>query len=212
MKIFRLVLAFILVIQIPSAFAHERHVYEINGKSYLIVIGSLNEPVNTGDKSGIDFRVKLADPSDPGNSSSAEAQNVEGLEKTLRAEVQVSGEANPLDLKTVYKKPGEYAAYFYPQEPVAYAYRIFGTIDGVNFDQTYHCNIMGHVMQGSDDTTVRVVSPGVKETLVAGSFGCPKDRELISFPKPSNSSNPWQALTTIAIILSVVALARSRKA
>jgi hypothetical protein len=183
MKFFRILVSlavFFSLVQTTSA--HERRVYEVNGKQYLFVIGSLNEPVYTGDKSGFDFRVKLADPVDPGNSSSPNALPVEGLEKELRAEIQVDGEKYEMELSPVYKKPGEYSAVFYPQVASQYAYRVFGTIHGVPFDQTFACNTKGHVMSGGDHQMNEQISDGVRLTLHAGSFGCPKDRDEVSFP------------------------------
>jgi hypothetical protein len=51
-----------LVSVTPQAFAHERQLYTIGGQDYLIVIGSLNEPIIVDDKSGVDLRVLTADP------------------------------------------------------------------------------------------------------------------------------------------------------
>ena len=38
-----------------SALAHQRGLFTIGGKKYLLVVGSMNEPVYVDDKSGVDF-------------------------------------------------------------------------------------------------------------------------------------------------------------
>ena len=56
-------------VTMPQAFAHQRQLYTIGNQDYLIVIGSLNEPIFVDDKSGVDLRVMTADPNNPMNSS-----------------------------------------------------------------------------------------------------------------------------------------------
>ena len=44
-------------VTMPQAFAHQRQLYTIGNQDYLIVIGSLNEPIFVDDKSGVELRV-----------------------------------------------------------------------------------------------------------------------------------------------------------
>jgi hypothetical protein len=50
-------LAGILIFSLTAgnAFAHMRQLLTIGGKQYLLEVGSVNEPVYVGDKSGVDF-------------------------------------------------------------------------------------------------------------------------------------------------------------
>ena len=44
------------------AFAHQRQWLQVGPADYLLVVGSLDEPVFTGDKSGVDLTVLVPDP------------------------------------------------------------------------------------------------------------------------------------------------------
>jgi hypothetical protein len=214
MNIFRFFLGVALVsIFSQSSFAHERFVYQIADKPYIVVIGSQNEPIYNGDKSGIDLKVKLADPEDIGNFRSENALPVEGLADSLQAQVLVAGEVHEVELKAAYGKSGEYYATFYPQTVEAFSYRIYGKIDGVSFDQSYTCQSAGHVMGGEENTDVVVISEGVQQVFNAGSFGCPKDRSQVAFPLESNDSKsfPIDVFSGIALLISLLALWRTRR-
>ncbi len=89
-----------------EASAHERR--ELLGGKYRAVVGFLTEPAVQNQMNGlsltvVDLREKTADGKD---------KPVEGLEKTLRAEVIVGGGAKTraLELEPVFGQPGAYAA------------------------------------------------------------------------------------------------------
>ena len=71
----------LLIFSINSqiAFAHQRALFNIGGKDYLIVIGSQNEPVFVDDKSGVDFFAYTPDPKDPMNSRANGTTPIENL-------------------------------------------------------------------------------------------------------------------------------------
>jgi hypothetical protein len=70
------------------AYAHQRQLYNIGGNDYLIVIGSLNEPIFVDDRTGVLICAYFnADPNDPMNSRASGATPVEGLEETLQVEI-----------------------------------------------------------------------------------------------------------------------------
>jgi hypothetical protein len=71
-----------------GAHSHQRQLLHVGQSDYLIVIGSLNEPVFTGDKTGVDLTVLVPDPADPMDSRAANVKPVEGLEKTLKVEIR----------------------------------------------------------------------------------------------------------------------------
>ena len=71
-------LIFSIISQI--AFACQRAFFSIDGKGYLFVIGSQNEPVFIDDKSGIDLFAYTLDPKDPMNSRANGTTPIENLE------------------------------------------------------------------------------------------------------------------------------------
>src|SRR5688500_8317951 len=121
----------------PQAFAHERQLYTIGGQDYLIVIGSLNEPIFVDDRSGVDLRVLRADPNDPMNSSAEGAAPVEGLEETLQVELGAGNVTRVLQLEPAFGEPGAYEAPFYPTVATTITYRLFGTINNTPVDLTF---------------------------------------------------------------------------
>lgn len=45
----------LLLLMAASAAAHQRQLLQIGAIEYLVVVGFINEPVYTGDKSGVDL-------------------------------------------------------------------------------------------------------------------------------------------------------------
>ena len=70
---------------------------------------------------------------------------------------------------------------FYPTVATTFDYRIYGDINGTNFDVTFSCNPAGGEAAQSDNSTVQI-SDGVERKALLGGFGCPEDR--IGFPEP----------------------------
>jgi hypothetical protein len=102
--------------------AHEGR--EVAG--YDMEVGMINEPVFTGDKSGLEFSVFKDD------------QPVEGLEATLSAEVVFQGGApRSLPLSARWGEPGWYQSVFYPTAAGPYTFHIHGTIEGTAIDETF---------------------------------------------------------------------------
>ena len=163
------------------AFAHQRQWLQVGPADYLLVVGSLDEPVFTGDKSGVDLTVLVPDPANAMDSRSEKAKPVEGLEKTLKVEVKAGPHARVFDFEPRFRAPGRYDAVFYPTVATTYTYRVFGTINGAPFDVTFTCNPAGHVAAGEDRSVVKV-SADVTRKGVTGSFGCPRARSEAEFP------------------------------
>jgi hypothetical protein len=106
----------------PAAAHEHREVGE-----YSITVGFIDEPVYTGQKSGLEFGVAHHDSEEP----------VEGLEETLQAEVTFEGETRDLPVSARFGEPGWYESVFFPTAAGAYTFRIFGTIDGVDVDESF---------------------------------------------------------------------------
>jgi hypothetical protein len=175
----------------PHAFAHQRQLYTIGGQDYLIVIGSLNEPIFVDDKSGVDLRVLRADPNNPMNSSAEGAAPVEGLEETLQVELGAGNVTRVLQLEPAFGEPGSYEAPFYPTVATTLTYRLFGTINNTPVDLTFTCTPTGEAgaaAAAADNSTVQI-SEGVVRKGIEGGYGCPAPLTDAGFPEPLVSNN-----------------------
>jgi hypothetical protein len=184
-----IIAAVILVLSLNSqiALAHQRALFNIGGKDYLLVIGSQNEPVFVDDKSGVDFFAYTPDPKDPMNSRANGTTHVEGLEKTLKVEVSAGPKKKTYDLEPAFNDPGHYNAAFYPTVQTTYQYKIFGTINNTPVSLAFTCTTGPAEGQPGDNSTVKI-SDGVVRKGMAGGFGCPQSRSNVAFPEPYMSN------------------------
>jgi hypothetical protein len=183
-----------LVSVTPQAFAHERQLYTIGGQDYLIVIGSLNEPIFVDDKSGVELRVMTADPNNPMNSTAEGAVPVEGLEETVQVELGAGNVTKVIQLEPAFGEPGAYEAPFYPTVATTLTYRLFGTINNTPVDLTFTCTPTGEAGATADNSTVQV-SEGVVRKGIEGGYGCPAPVTDAGFPEPLMSNN--EIVTTL---------------
>ncbi len=219
--------AFTFLTSALPALAHQRQAFNINGKTYLFTIGSIGEPVYVDDKSGVDLRIKLADPKDPGNGSSPLSVAVEGLEKTLQVELTAADQKKILPLEPAYKDPGAYHATFFPTVATTLSYRVFGLIDNTPVDLTFTCLAEGETAASNTDSVQ--ISAGVSRVFTAGGFGCPHTKDEAGFPEPSSSlrsltntsvsgdsqstspNNLFAVLSIAGVIIGLIALVRTGK-
>jgi hypothetical protein len=103
------------------ALAHESR--EVSG--YNIVVGFIQEPVFSGQKSGLEFEVTRDD------------EPVEGLHETLEAEVIFGDQRRELPLSPRFGQPGWYQSVFFPTAAGAYTFHIFGEIEDTAFDESF---------------------------------------------------------------------------
>jgi hypothetical protein len=185
----------------PQAFAHQRQLYTIGGQDYLIVIGSLNEPIFVDDKSGVDLRVLRADPNNPMNSSAEGAAPVEGLEETVQVELAAGNVTRVLQLEPAFGEPGAYEAPFYPTVATTITYRLFGTINNTPVDLTFTCTPTGEAGAAADNSTVQI-SEGVIRKGIEGGYGCPAPLTDAGFPEPFVSNN--EIVTTLEQLRSEI--------
>jgi hypothetical protein len=185
----------------PQAFAHQRQLYTIGDQDYLIVIGSLNEPVFVDDKSGVELRVLRADPNNSMNSSAEGAAPVEGLEETLQVELGAGNVTRVLQLEPAFGEPGAYEAPFYPTVATTITYRIFGTINNAPVDLTFTCSPAGEAGDVADNSTVQI-SEGVVRKGIEGGYGCPAPITDVGFPEPFVSNN--EIVTTLEQLQSQI--------
>src|SRR5262249_47965589 len=141
----------ILLIALPlTARAHE--VRQLANGKYQIVVGFMNEPVYAGDKSGLEFFVSdLSAPATPQASAASGGDEdeesagapVNGLEKTLKAEVIFQDQTMELPLEARYGAPGAYQSVFYPMKAGDYTFRIYGKIGDTDIDESFTSSPQG---------------------------------------------------------------------
>jgi len=164
------------------SYAHQRLLYTINGKDYLFEIGSLNEPVSINDKTAVFFEGVWPNATDPTNPDANGTKPMTGLENMLKVEILAGNKNMTSDLKPSFGKLGEYESdAFYPTIPTTFTYRIFGDINGTNFDVKYACNPAGGEAAKSDNSTVQI-SKNIERKASIGGFGCFEQR--VGFPEP----------------------------
>lgn len=120
------VVASSLLIFAGTAAAHDRRMVG----PYQFVVGFLSEPAFAGNTNGLDLRVT--------DTRVTPAKAVEGLEKTLTAEVQSGGLA-PLGLTLTarFGTPGAYNGNFVPTAPGAYIFQIKGKIESLDVNERF---------------------------------------------------------------------------
>jgi hypothetical protein len=103
------------------ALAHE----ERTVAGYDMEVGFIDEPVYTGDRSGLEFSVMQDD------------QPVTGLEDTLKAAVIYGDAQRDLPISARDDDPGWYESVFIPTAAGPYTFHIFGTINGTAIDESF---------------------------------------------------------------------------
>lgn len=126
-----LLLALLVGLGPQTASAHE-HRDLVNGK-YQGEVGFLNEPAYQGQLNGL----FLAVASETEKNADGSAKAIEGLEKTLKAQVLAGGKTLDLQVQKRSNMPGVYAAYFMPTATGQYRFRVYGTINGEAIDETF---------------------------------------------------------------------------
>ncbi|HEX9268663.1 MAG TPA: hypothetical protein VF998_02355 [Candidatus Limnocylindria bacterium] len=108
-----------------TASAHERR----NVGPYTFVVGWLTEPSYVGLINGLDLTV----------TETATTKAVEGLEKTLQAELVAGGGAStrPLSLAARFGMPGHYQAQVLPTRTGDYTFHITGTVGTSKVDERF---------------------------------------------------------------------------
>jgi hypothetical protein len=126
-----LALALVVTIAPQRASAHERR--DIVGGKYQAVVGFLTEPAYQGQMNSLDLTVTSKTDKNPDGT----AKGIEGLEKTLKAQVISNGKTLDLPVQSRFNMPGKYAAYFQPTVAGQYSFRVYGTINGENVDEKF---------------------------------------------------------------------------
>ena len=217
-------IALLTLISAQSASAHEQRVLDLNGTLYHLVVGSLNEPVVVDDRSGLDLQVHkigarakyeaLVKAGDIPEKTAA----VTGLEETLKADIFVDSNVKQMELSKVWGEDGKYKTLFYPTSVATIGYRIYGTIDGVEVNETFICNPAGHIMKPKEEEHVmedgsvmagHEMKPAtaMNDNVVFsdGSFGCPKPKADFGFPAQAEEHDDDNARQLITLALAALA-------
>ena len=115
------VLALLFALCAVPVLAHEQR----SVAGYDMEIGFIDEPVYTGDRSGLEFSVFK------------DGQPVTGLEQTLKAEVIYGSDHRDLPVSAPEDKPGWYQSVFIPTAAGPYTFHIYGTIEGTPVDESF---------------------------------------------------------------------------
>lgn len=108
-----------------SALAHEnREVGE-----YQLTVGFSEEPAIVEEPNGLLLRVQRGTGDD--------GEPVEGLAESLQAEIIYGDQRLPLEIEPAFGTPGEYQADVIPTEAGAYTFRIYGSIEGQEIDESF---------------------------------------------------------------------------
>lgn len=132
MKRLRLVAAVVVVISAAAAVfallpatAHEGR--EIGGGEFVATFGWRIEPTYTDLFNGPEFTLERHDNGQP----------IIGADATLRLEVMYGGQSKVLRVRPVADNPGHYTADLIPTQPGDYSFRLSGTLNGVEIDETF---------------------------------------------------------------------------
>lgn len=98
-----------------------------------LVVGFQNEPSYVNQPNGI--WVKVTEPAAGGEQ--AEGKPVEGLEKTLKAEVISGDDKMSVPLRAAFGEPGVYLGDFIPTKVGDYQFHFTGTVAGQALDETF---------------------------------------------------------------------------
>ena len=110
-----------MVVGTGAVLAHESR--DVGDHTY--IVGFIDEPVFTGQKSGLEFGAFHGE------------EPLEGLEGTLDATVTFGDEPRDLVIEPRFGEPGWYESVFFPTAAGPYTFRIFGEVEGEPFDESF---------------------------------------------------------------------------
>ena len=113
--------ALTMILGAATAFGHESR--DVGDHTY--TVGLIDEPVFTGQKSGLEFGAFHGE------------EPLEGLEATLDASVTFGDQTRDLELSPRFGEPGWYQSVFFPTAAGPYTFRIFGEVEGEPFDESF---------------------------------------------------------------------------
>lgn len=160
---------------LQSSFAHQTALFNINGKDFLFEVGSANEPIFVDDKTNVVLEAVYPNATNPTDFESNGTEPITGLENMLKVEIRAGDKNMTSNLEPAFGEVGSYESdAFYPTIPTTFEYRLYGDINGTNFNYTFSCTPEGE-QRASDNSTVDISENVVRKALIGG-YGCPQDR------------------------------------
>lgn len=178
-----LALALLLTLA-TAASAHESH--EVG--DYELTVGFSVEPALINEPNGLSLAVQVGTEDD--------GPPVEGLQETLEAEVTYAGETKTLELRARFGQPGSYIADIFPTAEGTYTFRIFGTIEGTEIDESF---------TGGPDTFSEVES--TNDIAFPAAEGGTDDEASSAVTEAQDAADSARTLAIISIFMSVISLA-----
>lgn len=153
---------------------------------YELTVGFWTEPAIADEPNGLSLDVQLG--------HGDEGTPVEGLEETLQAEVLFGGETRPLELRAAFGTPGRYRSDFIPSEPGTYSFRIYGSIEGMELDETF---------TGGPDTFSEVESKDALNFPAVADSGA---ETVAAVEDAQDTADSARTLAIIGIVVGVLGL------
>ena len=127
-------IALMVLINVPSASAHEHRTLAIASKPVELVVGWVTEPPYVDEVNGIDFHATVIGTGAP----------VLGLDKALQVEVSTGNQKVTLSLSPVLSddEPPQFLGYtanIMPTVAGAYMFRFFGNVNGTQVNESFQC-------------------------------------------------------------------------
>jgi hypothetical protein len=161
---------------------------------YQMVVGFFVEPAYEGQKNGLDLRVRI-----PGTPPTP----VLGLEKTLQVEISFVGNdkkiTKPVRAVSASADPGHYTADVLPTQAGQYRFRIFGTVDGQQVNETFTSGEKFSNVEKASALTVPDELPPVRSIE-----GAANDAQSSADAAAATASNA-RVLAIAALALAVIA-------
>ena len=186
-----LALAVVSLFAMPiRALAHETR----DVGKYQMVVGFFVEPAYEGQKNGLDLRVRV--PGTP-------ATPVLGLEKTLQVEISYLGVdkkiTKPVRAVSASADPGHYTADVLPTQAGQYRFRVFGTVEGQQVNETFTSGEKFSNVEKASALTFPDDVPQVRSIQ-----GAAAEAQSSADAAASTASNAW-AFALAALALAVIA-------
>lgn len=141
-----------------------------------------NEPVAVDDKTGIELTVVAPNMTIPMDPEVKGVVPVTGLENSLKIDIQAGNKTLTSDLEPSFSKLGVYDSQtYYSTIPTTYSFRVYGEINGTQFNDTFACNPILGEDAPPDNSTIKI-SNEVERKALTGGLDCPENR--VGFPEP----------------------------
>jgi hypothetical protein len=172
-----------------ESLAHERRTVG----SYTFVVGWVTEPAYVNFANAVDLRV----------SRSADSAPVTGLQDTLKVEVTQGSKKVELAFRPRSNTPGAYDGRMFPTAVGDYSFRIFGTIEGNQINETFTSgpNTFGSILAPEGFPNPLPINQQLDESL-----GGIEQRVLNLEGDSSGGTDTAMVLSIIAIIVGTAGL------